>query len=72
MWLLSNSVTSRVSSQVLIFDRPNLLLYMAPFRRFSKLYYRAQPERMRDEEADLMYTYTVFKLKLFSYIVFYR
>jgi hypothetical protein len=67
---MSNAVVSKLTAEILTFSSPNIIIYMSPFRRFAKLYYR--PERLRGEESFLMYTHTVFKLKLFNYILYYK
>jgi hypothetical protein len=72
VWLLSNYLGSKITGEVLIYTFPNILLYLSPFRRFAKLYYKMQPERPRNFEAGLSYTYTVFKLHIFNYANFYK
>lgn len=72
VWLLSNFVTSEVTAEAVIFDYPNILLYMGPFKRFTKLYYKNHPYAPTGKHRHLNYTHTVLKLKLFEYASFYR
>jgi hypothetical protein len=73
VWLLSNFVKSDVTSEAVIFDYPNILLYTAPFARFTKMYYENinLPAKGTKHEW-LNYTHTVFKLKLFEFASYYR
>jgi hypothetical protein len=43
LWFLSNYIYSPISGEILLFDYPNILLFLSPFRRFSKIYFRNQP-----------------------------
>ena len=73
VWLLSNFVKSDVTSEAVIFDYPNILLYMAPFARFTKMYYENTNLPAKGTKHEwLNYTHTVFKLKLFEFASYYR
>ena len=73
VWLLSNFVKSDVTAEAIVFDYPNALLYMAPFTRFTKMYYEStgMPGKGTKHEW-LNYTHTVFKLKLFEFASYYK
>lgn len=71
IWLLSNYLLNVSTGELLVHNYPTLFFYMAPFRRFTKLYYKAHPERLRREDAGLSYSYSIFKLHLFNYANFY-
>lgn len=72
VWLLTNFVTSDITATAIIFEFPNIGLYMGPFRRFTKLYYRNQPYAPTGKHKHLNFSHTVLKLKLFEYASFYR
>lgn len=72
IWLLSNYLVSSFLAEVVVFDYPNLLMYMSPFRRFTKLYYRSHPYTNRDTIQSSAYTNSILKLKLFTYASFYK
>lgn len=72
VWLLSNFITSDITAEAVIFDYPNITLYMGPFKRFTKLYYKNHPYAPTGQHRHLNYTHTVLKLKLFEYAAFYR
>jgi hypothetical protein len=73
VWLLSNFVKSDVTSEAVVFDYPNILLYMAPFARFTKMYYENTNLPAKGTKHEwLNYTHTVFKLKLFEFASYYR
>ena len=72
VWLLANFVASDVTSEAIVFEYPNIALYMGPFRRFTKLYYRNQPYAPTGKYKHLNHTHSVLKLKLFEYASFYR
>lgn len=72
VWLLSNFITSDVTAEAVVFEYPNITLYMGPFKRFTKLYYKNHPYAPTGKQRHLNYTHTVLKLKLFEYAAFYR
>lgn len=72
VWLLSNFITSDLAAETIIFDYPNITLYMGPFKRFTKLYYKNHPYAASGKQRYLNHTHTVLKLKLFEYAAFYR
>lgn len=73
IWLLSNFLISNITAEAIIFDYPNIISYMAPFRRFTNLYYRNQPYTDTTQGGiELAYTHTIIKLKLFTYASFYK
>jgi len=58
---------------MIIFEYPNLSLYMGPFRRFTKLYFRNHPYPAAGKDYKHMnYTQSIVKLQLFEYAAFYR
>jgi len=72
VWIINNYITSNFTAQVILFEYPNINLYQAPFRRFTKIYYQPHPF---SSNAKLKYTANTFhliKLKLFEYSQFYR
>ena len=72
VWLLSNFITSDITAEAIIFDYPNITLYMGPFQRFTKLYYKNHPYAPTGKYQHLNHTHTILKLKLFEYAAFYR
>lgn len=72
VWILSNFIKSDVTAEAIIFDYPNIMLYMGPFKRFTKIYYRNHPYAPTGSFSSLNYTHTTLKLKLFEYAAFYR
>ena len=73
VWMLNNFIKSDVTSEVVVFDYPNPLLYMAPFARFTKMYYENSTLPSKGPKSEwLNYTQTVFKLKLFEFASYYK
>jgi hypothetical protein len=73
IWLLTNFLVSNVTAEAIVFDYPNIILYMSPFRRFTNLYYRNQPFiDLTGPNSGIAYTHTIVKLKLFTYAAFYK
>jgi len=73
VWLLTNFLVSNITAEVIVFDYPNIISYMSPFKRFTNLYYRNQPYTEKTgPNAGLAYTHTVIKLKLFTYAAYYK
>lgn len=72
VWLLSNFITSDITAEAVIFEYPNIILYMGPFKRFTKLYYKNHPYAPQGQHLYLNHTHTIVKLKLFEYAAFYR
>jgi hypothetical protein len=73
IWLLTNFLVSNVTAEAIIFDYPNIISYMSPFKRFTNLYYRNQQYiDLSDPDSSIAYTHTIVKLKLFTYAAFYK
>lgn len=73
VWLLTNFLVSHVTAEAIIFDYPNIISYMSPFKRFTNLYYRNQQYAdLSDPDSRVAYTHTIVKLKLFTYAAFYK
>lgn len=78
IWLLSNYITSSISAETIIFEYPSMLLYISPFQRFSTLYYRNQPTKLFGFDVEqetvswIIYSHTILKIKLFTYLSFYK
>lgn len=72
VWILSNMVASDVIAAAVVFDYPNISLYMGPFQRFTRLFYRNHPYAPRKYGAYLTHTHSVLKLHLFEFAAFYK
>jgi hypothetical protein len=73
MWLLTNAITSPSLATVLLYELPNVYLYLAPFQQFTRLYYKIgvfQSSR-RNRSADVR-LHRAFKLRLFEYSIFFN
>ncbi len=73
IWLLSNYLLSPILAEVLIFDYPNIISYLEPFKRFTKLFFYNRPilSTFRSERV-LTNVYNILQLKFFEYGMFYR
>ena len=72
IWLLNNYITSVLTAQAILFEYPNINLYQAPFRRFTKLYIQGHPFPAESKIKYTANTYHLVKLKLFEYAQFYK
>ena len=72
LWLINNYFNSPITGQVIPFEYPNILIYMSPFVRFTKIYFRNHSYSDVKRKSYFGYTNSVFKLKIFSYAQFYK
>jgi hypothetical protein len=73
VWLLLNYVHLPTCAASLIYDYPSVHLYIAPFRRFTKLYLANTPYISDHYNNSQLYNvYGLLNLKLFEYTLFYR
>ena len=57
----------------MVFDYPNLMLYSAPFLRYTKLYMRTQPiTPVFSQWQNLLKSQAILKMRLFDYAAFYK
>lgn len=73
VWILSAFISSFITAETIIFDYPNLILYSAPFLRFTKLYSRTQPLTQNWKQWQFItYSQASLKIRLFDYVAFYK
>jgi hypothetical protein len=72
VWIINNYIASSFTAQAILFEYPNINLYQAPFRRFTKLYHEAHPFNANAKLKYTANTLHIVKLKLFEYAQFYR
>jgi hypothetical protein len=72
IWLLTNYLLSPILAEVLIFDYPNIINYIEPFKRFTNFFLYNRPDFITGKpERALTNVYNILQLKLFEYGIFY-
>ena len=70
--MLSNTLTSSVTAESIVFDYPSLLLYTGIFRRYTRLHYEPRVYPATAEHRNLNHLNSLLKLKTLSYLTFYH
>jgi hypothetical protein len=74
IWTLHNFIVSSLTAQVVIYDFPHPHLFIAPFRRFTNLYYRAAPYNLNvvKIKTNHQYLFRYIQISLFEPSHFYK